>query len=152
MINAKLTALSTPDFCPNSWSMRSCDVLCLSWGHVRHRRHGFDNVNQMIELHCCVEVRHNVLTSLLTHDFALRRSLQRSSDHRSGECLGVTRRNYPTQFWAAHHFRNPANGRSHRAAFARQIMGKKAREHVMANFNATVQFNHLVDVIESMAP
>jgi glycosyltransferase involved in cell wall biosynthesis len=34
----------------------------------------------------------------------------------------------------------------------RETMGRRAREHVMANFNAAVQFNLLADVIESLSP
>jgi len=34
----------------------------------------------------------------------------------------------------------------------RESIGKKAREHVVANFNAARQFNHLVDIIESLGP
>jgi len=34
----------------------------------------------------------------------------------------------------------------------RAIMGKRAREHVVANFDGAVQFHRLADVIESFAP
>jgi glycosyltransferase involved in cell wall biosynthesis len=34
----------------------------------------------------------------------------------------------------------------------RTLMGKRAREHIVANFNGTVQYNHLVDVMESLVP
>jgi glycosyltransferase involved in cell wall biosynthesis len=38
-----------------------------------------------------------------------------------------------------------------RTSEQREAMGERAREHVLANFNASVQFNILADIIESLA-